>query len=175
MVKVRMADEDRIRLLAELANLRRSCEALGQGGNPLVRQMAAADVHSIHWAIEAIQRCGDGDSASVTSILGSLQPSGSHVRAAVLELAQNWRLKTAPEDEDPALEEDDLFERVKRDGMLLTYEDWDSGGPGAGAGRVCVYQYDGAFYSTHDAGMSGPYATEDEACRTVGISMSGEG
>ena len=61
------------------------------------------------------------------------------------------------------------------DGELVTYEDWDSGGPGAGAGRVCVYLYQGSYYSTHDAGLSGPFQSEADACRSVGILMGGEG
>ncbi len=47
-------------------------------------------------------------------------------------------------------------------GELLAELHWDSGGPGAGAGVVCMYAYKEKFYVTHDAGVE-EYETAEEA------------
>lgn len=71
------------------------------------------------------------------------------------------------EKDDPEVE--DLFETLLNSGQEVSYQDWDSGGPGAGAGRVSVYRYKDQFYSIHDAGMDGPFATSAEAVESSGI------
>ena len=55
----------------------------------------------------------------------------------------------------------DMFEQISDQGSLVAYQDWDSGGPGAGAGRVSVYEYEGEFYVSHDAGIDGPHKVWD--------------
>lgn len=73
------------------------------------------------------------------------------------------------EDDDLEEEEQDLGEIILEDGKEVAYQDWDSGGPGAGAGRVSVFEYEGLFYVFHDAGMEGGYATIDEAMDKNGV------
>lgn len=51
----------------------------------------------------------------------------------------------------------------------VAYQDWDSGGAGAGAGRVSVYQACRQYFVTHDAGCDGPYSSLDEAVTEGGI------
>jgi hypothetical protein len=150
-------------LLSDLTTLRNQCEQLAGTGNPQVRQMAAADVGRITLVMESLRRLTDADAESVSEILGSWRPYGSQIRDRLAVLMQEWQ--QAQSFGLPEGNEDDLFERIRRYGSLITYQDWDSGGPGAGAGRDCVYLY----YSTHDAGLPGPFATEAEACRSIGI------
>ena len=66
-------------------------------------------------------------------------------------------------------EEEDFFEVLLECGQEVAYQDWDSGGPGAGAGRVSVYRYRDRFYVMHDAGLAGPYNTKAEAIRANGV------
>jgi len=56
--------------------------------------------------------------------------------------------------EDDEESDGDDYERVVTNGIEVAWVDWDSGGPGAGAGRVTAYELDGRFYVAHDAGMS---------------------
>jgi len=55
--------------------------------------------------------------------------------------------------------DDDLIQRILEHGELVAYQDWDSGGPGAGAGRDGVYRYGRKFCVLHDAGLSGPFTS----------------
>jgi hypothetical protein len=55
-------------------------------------------------------------------------------------------------------------------GEEVFWQDWDSGGPGAGAGRVSVYRYGKDFYVEHDAGIEGPYKSKEEAADKNGVS-----
>jgi len=49
----------------------------------------------------------------------------------------------------------DSFEkRLETKGVLLALQDWDSGGPGAGAGEVVLYLLDGKCYLYDDSGIS---------------------
>ncbi|MEO5740201.1 MAG: hypothetical protein ABIS29_06370 [Vicinamibacterales bacterium] len=75
-------------------------------------------------------------------------------------------VKSEPTDED--------FNAILEDGEVVFYQDWDSGGPGAGAGRVSVYRFRGLFYVDHDAGMEGPYATKEEAVQENGAATIGD-
>ena len=64
-------------------------------------------------------------------------------------------------------EEEDLFELILQDGEEVAYQDWDSGGPGAG--RVSVYRYRDRFYVMHDTALTGPYETKAEAISANGV------
>jgi hypothetical protein len=77
------------------------------------------------------------------------------------------RRPRTPEQQEQFEEERD--NRIMEKGTEVAYQDWDSGGPGAGAGRLSVYRYRGQFYVFHDAGMMGPYATLRRAAMEGGI------
>src|SRR3954447_13765563 len=66
-------------------------------------------------------------------------------------------------------EEEDLWEAIRESGRLVGRQEWDSGGPGAGAGTVDVYLYRGAFYSDNDAENYGPFEMFLEAASTVSL------
>ena len=66
-------------------------------------------------------------------------------------------------------EEEDIFERILEDAEEVAFQDWGSGGPGAGAGRVSVYRYRDKYYVMHDAGLGGPYNTKAEAISANGV------
>ena len=66
-------------------------------------------------------------------------------------------------------DEDDEFDRIRDEGEEVYWQDWDSGGPGAGGGRVSVYVYQRQFYVFHDAGIEGPYPTQEEAVEVNGV------
>lgn len=72
---------------------------------------------------------------------------------------------------DPDKNDEDIGERIFEDGQEVAYQDCDSGGPGAGAGRVSVYEYEQKFYVFHDAGMDGPFATKAEAIKAGGVDI----
>ena len=74
--------------------------------------------------------------------------------------------KRSNKDDD---EDADPWENIRENGRLVGQQDWDSGGPGAGAGSVCVYFYHDAFYSDDDVGGYGPYGTFLEAASPVGL------
>jgi hypothetical protein len=48
-------------------------------------------------------------------------------------------------------------------------QEWDSGGPGAGAGTVNVYQFRGIFISENDVDMYGPFDSFADAAAAVGL------
>jgi hypothetical protein len=48
-------------------------------------------------------------------------------------------------------------------------QEWDSGGPGAGAGTVDVWHYRDAFYSDNDVEGHGPFDTFLEAAEAVDL------
>ena len=54
----------------------------------------------------------------------------------------------------------------------MASQEWDSGGPGAGAGVVEVYEYHERFFVFHDAGVS-EYETLYEALRENGLRTKG--
>jgi hypothetical protein len=66
-------------------------------------------------------------------------------------------------------DERDEWEAIREDGRLVGRQEWDSGGPGAGAGTVDVYFYRGAFYSDDDVEAYGPFNTFDEAADAVSL------
>ncbi len=55
------------------------------------------------------------------------------------------------------------WDDILSQGVLCAYQDWDSGGPGAGAGRVSCHRYRRRYYVMHDAGLDGPFATIAQA------------
>ncbi len=56
----------------------------------------------------------------------------------------------------------DKFQDIINSGEVVFWQDWDSGGPGAGAGRVTVYRYKEKYYVL-DTEMFGPVDTKSEA------------
>jgi hypothetical protein len=64
---------------------------------------------------------------------------------------------------------DDVGEIIRSEGQLVGRQEWDSGGPGAGAGTVDVYQFRGLFISENDVGSYGPYDSFSEAAAAVGL------
>ena len=70
---------------------------------------------------------------------------------------------------DDMIDDDDLFDCVQEQGEEVAYQDWDSGGPGAGAGRVSVYHFEGRYYGFHDAEVEGPFKTKREAVAQLGV------
>ena len=84
--------------------------------------------------------------------------------------------------EEDVDEDQDLSEIVREQGELLASQEWDSGGPGAGAGVVELYEYDRRYYVFHDAGVSeyddplealasSGIATETDATTSIWISL----
>jgi hypothetical protein len=67
-------------------------------------------------------------------------------------------------DAEDELEGDDIADYIISEGELVFSHEWDSGGPGAGAGVEQVYHWNGQFaIFSADLGNSGPFATLDEA------------
>jgi hypothetical protein len=62
-----------------------------------------------------------------------------------------------------------LWESIEVEGRLVGRQEWDSGGPGAGAGVVDVYLYRGAFYASDDVDNYGPFKTFVEAAAAVDL------
>jgi len=77
-------------------------------------------------------------------------------------------------DEDPNIDEsdedeDDVWDRIRKKGVEVAYQVWDSGGPGAGMGQVTVYEYQGQYYADGDIGISDPCTTKAEAADFYGV------
>jgi hypothetical protein len=53
------------------------------------------------------------------------------------------------------------------EGELVARHEWDSGGPGAGAGVVDIYKFRGSFFASDDVGTYGPYEGFTEAAEAV--------
>jgi len=70
---------------------------------------------------------------------------------------------------------DEFIERVNRDGEEVFEHEWDSGGPGAGAGCERVVMYKGQFwYCSNDQGTHGPYDDLQQALDSHGLLMVNE-
>jgi hypothetical protein len=67
-----------------------------------------------------------------------------------------------------------MRQRVRNEGLLVGRNEWDSGGPGAGAGVNDVYLFHRLFFAEDDVGMFGPYETFLEAADAVGLLSAGE-
>ncbi|HXI17499.1 MAG TPA: hypothetical protein VNM48_14125 [Chloroflexota bacterium] len=102
------------------------------------------------------------------STLKAASVSLSEVSGLLNESIQVRLDEPAYEDDGTEDEEQEYGERVIEDGEEVAYQDWDSGGPGAGAGRVSILKYEGLFFVCHDAGLEGGYATIDEAMEASG-------
>lgn len=64
------------------------------------------------------------------------------------------------------------------DGMMkeVAFQDWDSDGPGAGAGRVSVYRLGTpsvgcVYFGVHDAGYTDGFGTLGAACLAAGVDV----
>ncbi len=60
-------------------------------------------------------------------------------------------------------------EIVLEEGELVARKEWDSGGPGGGAGVVTVYEFRSCFFGVSDEDFRGPFDDLDEACDSVGL------
>lgn len=73
-------------------------------------------------------------------------------------------LEDALENDPDLLDRDALIDLLYDEGETVFKHQWDSGGPGAGAGVEYIQELDGRFYYFCDwAGLYGPYDTIDEA------------
>jgi hypothetical protein len=64
---------------------------------------------------------------------------------------------------------DEMNERICKKRALVGQTEWDSGGPGAGAGAQSVYKFQDLFFAFDDSGGYGPYDTFTEAAEVVGL------
>jgi hypothetical protein len=62
-----------------------------------------------------------------------------------------------------------MQETIRSEGDRVGRNEWDSGGPGAGAGVSYVYLFRDLFFSEDDVGMFGPYKKFLEAAKVVGL------
>ncbi len=143
-----------LKLRTEMAGIRRRVEELASRPS-MVRARASADAAELRQIELALSRATDED--DVIAALSSPSLYNSDARKRIAALRQQWS------GEGPDVED------ILDDGDLVAYQDWDSGGPGAGAGRVSVYEYDGAYYGMHDAGLEGPFTSFAEAASSVGL------
>jgi hypothetical protein len=64
---------------------------------------------------------------------------------------------------------ENAMDLIRSEGHLVGCHEWDSGGPGAGAGTVNVYQFRGLFISDDDVGIYGPYTSFSQAAKAVDL------
>jgi hypothetical protein len=64
---------------------------------------------------------------------------------------------------------ENMDDMIRSEGCLVGRQEWDSGGPGAGAGTVDVYQFRGVFIAEDDVGMYGPYDRFADAAAAVDL------
>jgi hypothetical protein len=62
---------------------------------------------------------------------------------------------------------EDVCDLMRDKRCLVGRQDWDSGGPGAGAGTVDVYQFRGVFVGEDDVLIYGPFDSFAEAAAAV--------
>jgi hypothetical protein len=67
-----------------------------------------------------------------------------------------------------------MQETVRGEGVRVGRNEWDSGGPGAGAGVSYVYLFRDLFFSEDDVSMYGPCDTLVEAANAVGLLSANE-
>lgn len=60
-------------------------------------------------------------------------------------------------------------ERIRDEGEVVAEQEWDSGGPGAGAGVSRVIFFKGRYWGEHDAGREGPFESLDDAAWAAGV------
>jgi hypothetical protein len=64
---------------------------------------------------------------------------------------------------------ENICDSIRSKDCLVGRQEWDSGGPGAGAGTVDVYQFRGLFFGEDDADIYGPYDSFADAAARVGL------
>jgi hypothetical protein len=64
---------------------------------------------------------------------------------------------------------ENICDLIRSEGCLVGRQEWDSGGPGAGAGIVVVYQFRGLFIGDNDVDIYGPYDSFADAAAAVGL------
>jgi hypothetical protein len=64
---------------------------------------------------------------------------------------------------------EDLWEKIREEGRRVARHEWDSGGPGAGAGVVSVHLYNDTVYAENDVECYGPFETFDQAAAAVSL------
>jgi len=67
----------------------------------------------------------------------------------------------------------EFYEILDDDGELIAYQEWCSGGSGAGAGIVKVYALRGKFIVSHDAGFD-EYKTASDAVSSSGVRIEND-
>ncbi len=61
------------------------------------------------------------------------------------------------------------YDLVREEGRIVGKHEWDSGGPGAGAGSVDLYLFRGLFIVDDDTGCYGPYESFAAAAEAIGF------
>jgi hypothetical protein len=64
---------------------------------------------------------------------------------------------------------EDICDAIRSKGWLVGRQEWDSGGPGAGAGTVDVYCFRRVFIAENEVATYGPYHSFAEAAAGVGL------
>lgn len=64
---------------------------------------------------------------------------------------------------------EEVQELILEEGVIVGLQDWDSGGPGAGAGTVNVRLFRGVFMASDDEGVFGPFSTFAAAAKAVDL------
>jgi hypothetical protein len=64
---------------------------------------------------------------------------------------------------------EDVDDMIRSEGRLVGQQEWDSGGPGAGAGTVDVYQFRGVYVCYDDVNAYGPFEAFADAAAAVDL------
>jgi len=75
-------------------------------------------------------------------------------------------------DEDKGIvcwDEERIHDLIQQEGTRVARQDWDSGGPGAGAGTVDVVLFRTVFVTYDDVGCFGPFEEFFAAAKSVGL------
>lgn len=67
-----------------------------------------------------------------------------------------------------------IVEKIRGEGDRIARCEWDSGGPGAGAGMDYVYKYRELYFADNDAGTYGPFESFTEAAEVIGLFTENE-
>lgn len=124
--------------------------------------------------LESDEPCSESDEACVY-LLEMIPGSGW----SVWQLVAGAKMRAVIRDQDPVSCFNEMLElpifpdvhELQQAGHLreVAYQDWDSGGPGAGAGRVSVYRLGDVtvgvvYFILHDAGISQGFDNLKDAC-----------
>jgi hypothetical protein len=67
------------------------------------------------------------------------------------------------DDDERLIEDENQVEQIEQHGREVFRHDWDSGGPGAGAGSERIVEFEGKFFlCSLDDGTRGPFESLDE-------------